>query len=270
MKISLAILVATLLLGSCGIPEEKNVSVSDVQISGFLKEYVKVVADEYKFTNNGDDAFITVQFELENKPNSNVCRHKHPENIRLNPIGKGQSIIDLGTYGFEPSRSEMGKLKSLLNSGTVGDKVRVSFEWTYFGISDDEGKLIFNEAESFEILDNTLNFCNDLSNDDLHWDDGYVSSSKTSTNTKKTKVSANNNWDKTLDSYEEYVDQYIILLNKVENGDNSAMTEYPKMMEKATDLSEKLNNAGDDLTNKQMKRFLELQNKFSTALQNMN
>lgn len=53
-----------LLCACSGIPTEREVTVSDVDITGFIKSYVKVVDGTYKFTNNGKEASITVQFEL--------------------------------------------------------------------------------------------------------------------------------------------------------------------------------------------------------------
>ena len=83
MRKILSVMVSVCLMYSCSsIPNEKDVTVSDAEITGFIKSYVKVVDGSYKFTNDGNDAFITVKFELIEKPNGESCRKKNPEDIR--------------------------------------------------------------------------------------------------------------------------------------------------------------------------------------------
>lgn len=84
--------------------------------------------------------------------------------------------------------------------------------------------------------------------------------SNSSTNSKGSEK-----WDKILDSYEAYIDQYIKLQEKAQNGDMDAMSEYAEMMKKARDLDKKLENADDELSTNQMKRFSELQTKLANA-----
>ena len=80
----------------------------------------------------------------------------------------------------------------------------------------------------------------------------------------------NNNIDEYLKSYEEYVDQYIKLMKKAKDGDVSAMTEYAEYMEKATDLSEKMEKAESEMSSAQMAKFLKIQTKLTQAASNMN
>lgn len=74
-------------------------------------------------------------------------------------------------------------------------------------------------------------------------------------------------WDKVLDSYEKYIDQYAKLYKKAQAGDMSAMTEYTSMLEKANDLSSKLNGAKSDMSAAQIARFTKLQSKLISAVQ---
>jgi len=171
------LLLIVLFFTSCGTPKEKEVTVSNVEISGIIKDFVKVVDGNYKFTNNGKEAFITIQFELVEQPYQMLCRKKHPEEIRINPIDKDGSVFNTGVYGFSASRTEMSKLKDLLNDGKVGDKKRISFEWRYFGQNKEIGASIFKQSNTFEVIDESFNFCGKLNDSDLHWDDkgsGYV------------------------------------------------------------------------------------------------
>jgi hypothetical protein len=90
-------------------------------------------------------------------------------------------------------------------------------------------------------------------------------SPSTDVKVKTTGNAGNENWDSILNSYEKYINQYIALMKKAKNGDASAMTEYPSMMEKATDFADKLENASDDLSPTQTARFLKLQTKLTNA-----
>jgi len=94
--------------------------------------------------------------------------------------------------------------------------------------------------------------------------DGY--STYSNDNYSKNESVSNEDWDAVLNSYESYIDQYIKLMKKAVNGDVSAITEYASMMEKATDLSEKMSNAGNNLTSTQMSKFIKLQTKLANSV----
>ncbi|MDR2121404.1 MAG: hypothetical protein LBP64_11115 [Tannerella sp.] len=92
------------------------------------------------------------------------------------------------------------------------------------------------------------------------------------TNTSISSGSASSNsedWDAVLKSYESYIDQYVKLIKKVNSGDMSAMTEYAKMLEKAEDLQNKLENAKDELSATQASKLLKLQTKLANAVSGM-
>lgn len=83
------------------------------------------------------------------------------------------------------------------------------------------------------------------------------------------ETASSENWDDVLNSYEEYIDQYIKLMKKANAGDMSAVSEYPAMMDKANELGEKLQNASTTLTTEQMSRFTKLQAKLTNAATEM-
>jgi len=76
-------------------------------------------------------------------------------------------------------------------------------------------------------------------------------------------------WDELLNSYEEYVDKYISYVKKAAKGDMSALSEYPALMDKAKEFSEKMENAQSDMSASQWARYLKITNKMTKAAAEM-
>ncbi|MDY3548995.1 hypothetical protein PG291_10330 [Riemerella anatipestifer] len=73
--------------------------------------------------------------------------------------------------------------------------------------------------------------------------------------------------DKMLDDYERYVDQYIVYIQKASQGDMTALSEYPSLMEKAQELQGSLERAqnNNNFSAGQMKRMVAIQQKMTNA-----
>lgn len=84
-----------------------------------------------------------------------------------------------------------------------------------------------------------------------------------------TTSTASNDFDEVLDSYEEYVDQYVSYMKKAANGDMSALAEYPALMEKAQELSKKIEDSKDEMTASQASRYVQITNKMTAAATQM-
>ena len=87
--------------------------------------------------------------------------------------------------------------------------------------------------------------------------------------TSLSSSSDSEDFDAVLESYEEYVDQYIVLMKKAAKGDMSAMSEYPTLMEKAQELGEKMENAKGDMSASQLAKYQKITMKMAEAAQNM-
>lgn len=248
----LGLLVLMLLFGKCesDIPKEKEVTVSNVEMSGYAAPYLKVVDGTYTFTQDGKNPSISVKFELVKKPTEEFFDKAWAKFV-LNPIGKNGSIYDLGFSKFEAKDSEAQKLKELL-SGNVGGTKNVVFTCGSL-ISDEVLSSIFQTAETFEIIDEAFTNEKNSTADGDTLLGGYGS----------------NDWDSILDEYEEFVDDYIATLKKAASGDMDAIQESSSLMEKAESLSNRLENAKADLTSAQQSRFLKIQNKMVNAAKSM-
>ena len=235
-------------MSACGTPKEREIQVSDIPITGFIKDYVKVVDGPYKFTNDGDDAFISVKLELVKQPDISYHKSKYSD-IRLNPTGENGEVFDSGVYGFSAKYNEFAKIEDLL-TGSIGDMKTISFKWDYFNQDKELGKRMFTEAVSFELIDNGFE----------------IGESSSDSGISNTKSSGSSDWDTVLAEYEKYIDKYIALYRKAKNGDISAMSAYAEMLETAESYAEKLSNAEGELSVSQMSRYLKLTEKLSSAI----
>ena len=77
----------------------------------------------------------------------------------------------------------------------------------------------------------------------------------------------NQDWDALLNSYEQYVDKYISYMNKAAKGDMSALSEYPALMEKAQELSDRMVEAQGEMSSSQWNRYMKITTKMTEAAQ---
>jgi len=78
-----------------------------------------------------------------------------------------------------------------------------------------------------------------------------------------------NNWDKMLDDYEEYIDQYIVFYNRSLDGDMEALAAYPEFLQKTEALQRSLQKAqnSNDFTSEHLTRMTKIQNKMLNMME---
>lgn len=98
--------------------------------------------------------------------------------------------------------------------------------------------------------------------------DVYMSSSddndveKTGTRKKSSGNASSSEIDDLIDSYADLVDQYVKVGKEVKDGDLFAVAKYNELAEKATKISDKLEELEDDeMTEEQYEKFMELYQK---------
>lgn len=98
----------------------------------------------------------------------------------------------------------------------------------------------------------------------------YSDSLDTPYDFEKASSSTNSDYDKMLNDYESYVDQYLVLYKKAMNGDQTAMMEYPDLMSKAEELERSMKDAekSGNLSVQQLKRMNDINFKMLGAMQN--
>jgi hypothetical protein len=96
-----------------------------------------------------------------------------------------------------------------------------------------------------------------------------VSDSSDNKEERTKKKGKSEDWDELLTSYEEYVDKYISFAKKAAQGDMRALAKYPALLQKAEDLSEKLEDAEDDMSAAQLARFNKISMKLLKAAEEL-
>lgn len=79
-------------------------------------------------------------------------------------------------------------------------------------------------------------------------------------------VSAASSFDDLLRDYEVFIDSYIALFKRSQQGDVNALAEYAEVMENATALTTEIEDAKGELTVAQLRKFSKLQTKLATAV----
>lgn len=274
--------MVSLFVVSCSkIPEEREVTASNVEVSGFIKDYIEVVDGSYKFTNNGKEGRVTVKLKLKAQP-SETYHVTNFSKIRINAIGESGEIFDTGVYGFEAGDKEFDKVKELLANGNVGDTKSVSFTWQYLGQDEDLGSRIFNEATTFELIDDGFAAGEEpekstIVEEDTEEGEDYdaiteehrlnemANSSETTAESKSNAKTVD--YDKWIDEYEEYFNMLSKYYKKIKNGDQSAYADYARVLQKFNSLTEKLHGAENEMTPAQTMRMSRIIQKFSQEMQ---
>lgn len=272
--------MVSLFVMSCSkIPEEREVNASNVEVSGFIKDYIEVVDGSYKFTNNGEEGRVTVKLKLKGQPTEAYYETDFPK-IRINAVGEDGEIFDTGVYGFEASDKEFDKVKELLANGKVGDTKSISFTWQFLGQSEDLGARIFNEAATFELIDDGFaagekpvkpTSVEEETEEGEDYDaitEEHRMNALADENSKASSTVKNSvDYDKWLDEYEEYFNTMLKFYKKIENGDQGAYADYAKALQKFNSLTDKLHGAETDMTPAQMMRMSRIIQKFSQEIQ---
>ena len=256
--------VLAICLASCGgkkgskDSEQIIVKPTETAVSGDMEGCFTVVDKEYKTT--GANGIITVELERTNQ--------ELP--FELN----GRELRSFGTSGASANVKVGFGIEFLDAEGNVVEKVSANGSGLSGSYDSDEavalcklkpGKMgtirfvVHEEAKgavSFRIT--TAYEESEGSNDESSESDSEISSK-----------SGSEDWDALLDSYDSYVTKYISFMKKAANGDASAMAEYPALMQKAQEYSEKMSGAQGDMSASQCARYMKITNKLTAAAQNM-
>lgn len=254
----------TLLLTSCGGNSKSKIEDIVVKpkstiLKGDLKDYFEVVDKDYKIII--EEGFLVEGIITVGVERTEIDFDFPTDNI--NPFGTNGSEdyhVGFGIEIFDDSgpvvikNATEGGLRGPYSSKDVISLMELAKGETGFIRWSIDGEDKLKGLTSFQLTS--------AKKKENHNSNHSFSSNNTSSK-------GNENWDSVLKSYESYIDQYISLIKKANEGDMSAMTEYMEMMDNAIDLQEKLEQAGNNLSTAQMTKLTKLQMKFANAAAEM-
>ena len=246
-------------LNSCGgggSNETATVEPEKTTISGDLGEYVEVVENKYEVSGNGSGELSIKVKAL--KPMTPDELEENDFELSASLLGENGMPVS-GTDEFKIHYGSEDKLKSLLKTGS-GEEV-IKLETLLGGYWKDEHA---SKVKLFTVS-STVKKKEERNSTTSTSSQKGLNSSTSSTN------SGSKDWDKMLDDYDDYVDEYIKFYKKAMNGDQSAMSEYPALMEKATNLQKSMEKAqnNNELSTAQVNRMMKIQTKMANAAMEM-
>lgn len=275
----LSFAVLLLCLASCGKGDENSVTLKVETELGPLADYIKVTDQEVvvKMSDEKEDGadckVITSSLALE-VIKSVASNHS----FYFDVVVLDKDHVEIGTLPYFNIESisdyDNGDLTNVLLAGSLRAQMKDSEKVAKITPEDQEElNKIFKEGAYIVIKPNdpdakyeeykgkSSNAEVVESSDDTITEDEDIAVSSSS--------SSSQDWDAMLDSYEEYVDNYISLLKKAANGDRSAMAEYPALMKKAQEFSNEMKNAQGSMSASQLARYTKISTKMLKAAQEM-
>ena len=266
LKISIAV-ITMMAAVSCGGKQEaieKMISASNVEITG---------SDANGISITGDIKLFMVQNEY------NPKRWSIRALVPLTNNMQYMEIDDIYSSGFDLLDANYSKINDDFGLHIQNEKLAISmltsveetkknivFEPVWESISYRDYKTIVDFINRTENI--TFNFMIAGSNSSYSYSDDSTSSynaSNDENNESSSSESSSKDWDSVLDEYEKYVDEYISMYKKAMAGDVSALSSYIGLLESAEKLSDKLDDAEDDMTTSQMNRYMKITQKMTSA-----
>ena len=265
-----AILFATI-ISSCGSKktddESFNKSVQlktyDKKIKGYLSDVFEVIDGSYKFdyTSNQYTGDGKIQVKIKSISKGDINDYGLTDGnsgpLYLSVCDKnGAPISDFDNVESEYTADDL--LKDMMKK--VGEE-----NWIAFKVGTYGGKKLPDDAASFIITSKKV--------EKPSQSESSSNSSSTSSDESSSVTSSSNSedFDKVLDDYENYVDEYITVLKKSKNGDASALSEYPALLEKAQSMQQSLSDAkgNNGLSASQLGRMVKIEGKMLKAAAEM-
>lgn len=285
--------ILMVLLASCssGVGPKEITPTSTEFTSGELAKYIEVVDQPSKLTFAEQDGVIATQYiQLKVTLRMSKDGFKNVDAHDINFTGLlSVAIINLvdengiDVQDLSIKDEDLLKLKKLL-TGSEGDTEEIVFEGEYH--NPDDAPEWFKQAKQFTPYltgDVSVESSSEIGLIDAPTEVSDVEDVMEQVSTVMEDVveimedveegtnnsisAGSEDWDSLLDTYESYVDKYISYMKKAANGDMSALSEYPALMEKAQELSEKIENAKDDMSSSQLKRYMNITMKMTNAVQ---
>lgn len=263
------LMLAVIMLVSCGKtkkeePEELVAKPEIQNVKGPLGGCYEVVMKDYKIKSDFIGGIISVELKRTDK--------ELPFNVKDatavgvfdgSPIHVGLGIELLDENG------DVVEIKNASEGGTGGAYSHDDILGILQLASGETGIVrwsvnMSNKPTSFRITSAVIEDKSDEGSDES--DDTMTDDiSEENVESQSTASSASNKWDDLLDSYDNYVEEYISFIYKAKDGDAGAVAKYTSLLKKAQALSNDLSEAEGEMTSYQWARYMEITKKMAIA-----
>ena len=266
--------ILSICMVSCGGKKENSdeaivLTPETTHIKGDLGDCFEVVEKEYTVTDDwGDMVAIEVKRTDADFPFNTKGVEPYGtygQGVTGN-AGFGIEILDENGNVIEKTAATDSGLSGMYSSDDMKEALKLragetcAVRWS-FHFDSEKKPVKFRLTSAYEEVESSDwdSSSNDSDDDEISSDDDDSDSYSDSSS------SGSEDWDALLDSYEKFVDKYIIYMKKAAGGDLSAISEYTSLMEKAEEIGDKLDKAGDDLSSSQMNRYMKITEKMTKA-----
>ena len=218
MKISKLILLAFcgLMLFSCSSKRQKSIAKvkpEKLLISGPLGDYLEIVDNEYEVVDNFGGN-LTIKIKAKTKLPESALNQKEFD-LKASLLGiNGIPASGIGELNLD--YSDIEKLKSMLQSGN-GEEV-IHFQGLGYNAKNDAER-IGKFSISSTLKDKPREKVSESALPTSSSSDGLVAEN-----------AGDENYDKMLDDYEAYTDQYIVFWKKAQAGDNFHLQHFLQLV----------------------------------------
>lgn len=221
-------------------------------ISGPLGNYLEVVDNNYEVVDSWG-ANLAVKIKSKGKIPDSIAKLKDA-GLVISLLGEdGMPLSGINELTIDYSTAD--KFKSLLENQSQEEVLKFKSAFGYDSQKDGD------RVSKFSIASTLTDKVKETTSSE-------ATTNSTSSSTDVTADGGSENWDKMMDDYEQYTDQYIEFWKKAQAGDQNAMSEYPALMEKSLKLSESMKAAQRDkkLSIEQLTRMSKIQMKMASAM----
>ncbi len=276
--IIMAVAVLIIMTACSGVPKEKKLTVSNVNVIGDAKDLIKVADGTYTLQNANNELSLTINLQLLQN------RDLEMEGLKLgqwtlNLLDKDGNTITGTMLQFKPESGTELQIIEFLKTGMIGDTLAVTF--SQMVTSQDELKKIMKQTTSFELTtviesimpgplaevtpEETKPTKPSTTQPAQKPQAGQTTPQTTpETSPTATPVKPSEDWDKELDAYSAAIDRYISMKNNLKPGDANAIRRLNEQKAKIDEMTKRFQTASG-MTAAQSTRFKNLKAKFDNA-----
>lgn len=272
--IIMAVAVLIIMTACSGVPKEKKLTVSNVNVIGDAKDLIKVADGTYTLQNANNELSLTINLQLLQN------RDLEMEGLKLgqwtlNLLDKDGNSIPGAMLQFKPESGAELQIIEFLKNGMIDDTLSVTF--SQMVTSQDELKKIMKQTTSFE-LTTVIESIMPGPLAEVTPEETKPTKPSTTQPAQKpqagqttptssptaTPVQPSEDWDKELDAYSAAIDRYISMKKSIKPNDPNSIRRLNEQKVRVDEMTKRFQTASG-MTAAQSTRFKQLKAKFDNA-----